>query len=105
MCSSDLAAPRSDAPVEIFAAERGAAHENARSYLFLDAYSGAVLRWTPYAESPAGVKFYLTAMSYHFGQFGGWAGRLILLAGTLAVPILAVTGLAMFLQRRRARSA
>ncbi len=90
-----------DAPVEIFAMDRSAFHENARSYLFLDAYSGAVLRVTPYAKSTRGVKFYLAAMSFHFGQFGGWAGRLILFAGTLAVPVLAVTGLAMFIQRRR----
>jgi uncharacterized iron-regulated membrane protein len=94
-----------DAPVEIFATDRAAFHENARSYLFLDAYSGAVLRATPYAESTPGVKFYLAAVSLHFGQFGGWAGRLILLAGTLAVPLLAFTGVAMFIQRRRQRSA
>jgi uncharacterized iron-regulated membrane protein len=94
-----------DAPVEIFAADAAAVHENARSYLFLDAYSGAVLRVTPYAASATGMKFYLAAVSFHFGQFGGWVGRLILLAGTLAVPVLAVTGVAMFIQRRRPRSA
>ncbi len=94
-----------DAPVEIFAADRAAFHDNARGYLFLDAYSGAVLRTTPYAENSRGVKLMLAAMSYHYGQFGGWAGRLILFAGALAVPILAVTGVAMFLQRRRPRSA
>ena len=90
-----------DAPVEIFSTDRAAFHENARSYLFLDAYSGAVLRETPYGASTAGVKFYLTAMSLHFGQYGGWAGRIVLLAGTLGVPILAVTGVAMFIRRRR----
>ncbi|MDB6113504.1 MAG: Sulfite reductase flavoprotein alpha-component/vanillate O-demethylase ferredoxin subunit [Lacunisphaera sp.] len=90
-----------EAPVEIFSTDRAAFHENARSYLFLDAYSAMVLREVPYEASTPGVKFYLAAMSLHFGQFGGWAGRIILLAGTLAVPILAVTGVAMFLRRRR----
>ena len=90
-----------DGPVEIFAMDRTAVHENARSYLFLDAYSGAVLRTTPYGESTRGVKFYLAVVSLHFGQFGGWAGRVILLAGTLAVPFLTATGVLMFLQRRR----
>ena len=94
-----------DAPVEIFSTERPGFHENPRSYLFLDAYSGAVLRAVPYGASTPGVKFYLAAMSLHFGQFGGWAGRIILLAGTLAVPILAVTGIAMFIRRSRRRSA
>jgi uncharacterized iron-regulated membrane protein len=46
----------------------------------------------------------LAAMSYHYGQFGGWAGRLILFAGALTVPMLAATGLAMFLQRRHTLS-
>ena len=95
---------KADAPVEIYTTDSTAFHENARSYLFLDANSGAVLRATPYAESTPGMKFYLAAISFHFGQFGGWAGRVILLAGTLAVPFLSVTGVAMFLQRRRPRS-
>ena len=94
-----------EAPVEIFSADRAAFHENARSYLFLEAYSGAVLRAVPYVASTPGVKFYLVAMSLHFGQYGGWVGRIILLAGTLAVPILAVTGVAMFIRRRRRRPA
>lgn len=93
-----------EAPVEIFTTRRDSFDENARSYLFLDANSGAVLRTTPYAESTRGVKFYLAMVSFHFGQFGGFAGRFILLAGTLAVPLLAFTGLAMFLQRRRPRA-
>lgn len=93
-----------EAPVEIFTTQADALHDNARNYLFLDANSGAVLRTTPYAESTRGVKFYLAMISFHFGQFGGFIGRFILLAGTLAVPLLAFTGLAMFLQRRRPRA-
>ena len=93
-----------EAPVEIFTTKRGFLHDNARSYLFLDATTGAVLRTTPYAASTPGVKFYLAAMSVHFGQFGGIFGRVILMAGTLAVPVLAVTGFAMYLQRRRVRA-
>lgn len=93
-----------EAPVEIFTTKRESFHDNARNYIFLDAYSGAVLRTTPYDESTRGVKFYLAAMSFHFGQFGGFLGRFILLAGTLAVPVLAITGVAMFLQRRPSRT-
>ena len=93
-----------EAPVEIFTTQRDSFHDNARNYLVLDAYSGAVLRITPYGESTRGVKFYLAMISFHFGQFGGFVGRLVLLAGTLAVPLLAFTGLAMFLQRRRPRA-
>ena len=95
-------APRKpDAAVEVFATGRGAPHANARSYLYLDAYSGAVLRFIPYQEGSRGYRFYFTAVSLHFGQIGGLAGRLVLLGGVLVVPVLAMTGLAMFLVRRR----
>ena len=94
-----------DSPVEIYAVSEDAPHGNARSYFFFDAYSGALLRSIPYAEGGAGYKFYFTAVSLHFGQVAGLIGRLVVLAGTMAVPILAVTGLGMFLQRRSRRRA
>lgn len=90
-----------EAAVEIFAISPGAMHDNARSYLFLDSHTGAILRHTPYAESTAGVKFYLLCRSLHYGQFGGYVGRFLLLGGTLAVPLLVFTGCAMFFRRRQ----
>lgn len=94
-----------DAVLEIYAVAADAPHDNARSFFFFDAYSGAPLRTIPYAEGGAGFKFYFTAVSLHFGQVAGLVGRLVVLAGTIAVPILAATGLGMFLQRRSRRQA
>ncbi|CAN5424332.1 hypothetical protein BH11PSE11_BH11PSE11_01800 [soil metagenome] len=85
---------------EFFFIERGAAHPNARTYLYLDAYSGGTLRHVPYASSSVGNKIYFWGLSWHNGLIGGLAGQLFLLAGTLSIPVLAYTGIASYLRRR-----
>ena len=89
------------APYDMYIIERDAPHPNARTMLYLDAYSGAVLRHTPYAQSSLGHKLYFWTVSFHTGQWGGWPVKLILLAGAFSVPVLAYTGIATWLRRRR----
>jgi len=86
-------------PIEIFAIERGAPHANARTMLFLDAYSGRVLRFTPYAQSSLGHRAYFWTLSWHTGMVGGFAGPLVLISGALALIFLAWSGLGSFLRR------
>jgi ferredoxin-NADP reductase len=88
-------------PLEGFLLARDAPHPNARALFALDAYTGQVLSHTPYAASSAGHKLYFWMLSFHTGQVGGAAGQALLLAGVLAVPLLAYTGIASFLRRRR----
>ena len=90
-----------DAPLEGFVIERGAPHPNARTMLSLDAYSGKVLRLVPYTTSSAGHKLYFWTLSFHTGEVGGVPVQAALLAGVLAVPVMAYTGFASFLRRRR----
>jgi ferredoxin-NADP reductase len=89
------------APLEGFLLTRDAPHPNARTLFALDAYTGQVLSHKPYAESSAGHKLYFWMLSFHTGQVGGAAGQTLLLAGVLVVPLLAYTGMAGFLRRRR----
>ncbi|HYS09040.1 MAG TPA: PepSY-associated TM helix domain-containing protein [Myxococcales bacterium] len=86
-------------PVEIFAIERGAPHANARTLLFLDAYSGRVLRFTPYAQSSLGHRAYFWTLSWHTGMVGGVVGPSILISGALALLFLAWSGVSSFLRR------
>jgi len=86
-------------PVEIFAIERGAPHANARTMLFLDAYSGEVLRFTPYAQSSLGHEAYCWTLSGHTGMVGGIGGPLILISGALALIFIAWTGVSGFVRR------
>ncbi|CAN5424219.1 hypothetical protein BH11PSE11_BH11PSE11_01790 [soil metagenome] len=90
-------------PVDMYLIAQDAPHENARTYLNLDAYTGATLSYTPYSENSLGHKLYFLTLSWHSGHLGGVAGQLILLFGALSVPALAYTGIASYL-RRRARS-
>ena len=89
-----------DEAVEIYLIEKDAPHANARTYLFLDAYSNAVVSFTPYAESSLGHRLYFWTLSWHTGQ-AGLLGQVVLLFGALAVPVLAYTGIASYLARRR----
>ncbi|WP_436307211.1 PepSY domain-containing protein [Variovorax sp. LjRoot290] len=94
-----------NAPLEAYMVARGAPHENARSLLFIDAYSGKVLRYTPYEKASAGFKLYFWMISFHTGSVGGWPMKLILLFGTLMVPVLAYTGIRSYLRRRKSPAA
>ncbi|AXF26138.1 flavodoxin reductase [Burkholderia pyrrocinia] len=88
-------------PVEMYLIDRDAPHPNARTMLFIDAYTGKVLRFVPYARSSVGHKLYFWALSWHTGAIGGMFGQLLLLFGALAVPVLAYTGIRNALRRMR----
>jgi uncharacterized iron-regulated membrane protein len=89
------------APVDMYLIEHDAPHPNARTYLNFDAYTGAVLSYTPYRANSAGHKLYFFLLSLHTGHVGGLAGQLLLLLGALCVPVLAWTGIGSYLRRRR----
>lgn len=88
-------------PYDMYIIAPDAPHPNARTYLNLDAYTGKVLSYTPYAENTLGHKLYFWTLSLHSGEVGGLAGQLILLCGALSVPVLAYTGFSSYLRRRK----
>jgi vanillate O-demethylase ferredoxin subunit len=87
------------APLEIFVIEANAPHANARTYLYLDGYSGKVLRFAPYSRSGFGSRLYYWMLSLHTGEVGGVFGQLLLFLGALGVPVLAYTGVKSYLGR------
>ena len=94
---------KSNDPVDIYMIGRDAPHPNARSLLALDAYTGAPLNFTPYAQSSAGHKLYFWTLSWHTGLVGGWIGQLVLFGGALSIPYLAWTGIGNYLRRKLRR--
>ncbi len=97
--------PKAKSPIEIFTIDADAPHANARTYLYLDAYSGRVLRYTPYGRMGLGGKIYFWTLSIHTGEVGGILGQFLLFLGALSVPVLAYTGVGSYLRRRFARPA
>lgn len=90
-------------PIEIYLIDAQAPHANARTYLYLDAYSGRVLSFTPYARMGLGEKIYYWTLSIHTGEVGGVVGQTLLFFGALGVPVLAYTGIGSWLRRTTSR--
>jgi vanillate O-demethylase ferredoxin subunit len=95
--------PRDSVAMEVL--ERGAPHSEAKSYLYLDACSGAVLRRAPYATAtPFGRKVYVYLLALHSGLVGGLPYQLLLLVACLAMPVQAYSGLSPYLRRKLRKS-
>ncbi len=92
---------KADAPMEGFLINQNAPHVHARSMIYVDAYSGNVLKYIPYSENSLGHKIYFWTLSIHTGQAGGILGKLILLFGACSVPFMAYSGWKMYLSRRK----
>lgn len=97
---------KKDDAVRFEVREAGAPHEDAKSYLYLDAYSGAVLRLQHYAtDVPLGRKLYLYCIALHSGLVGGLAYQLVLLLACVGIAVMAYSGASPYLRRKLRRPA
>lgn len=71
----------------------------ARSSLTLDAATGAVSKWEPYAEAGPGRQARSWMRFLHTGESFGLAGQLVAALASLGGSVLAVTGIALTLRR------
>lgn len=88
-------------PIGVTVLEKGAPHPEAKSYLYLDAYTGAVLRRSPYGTAmPRGRKIYLYLLALHSGLVGGLGYQLLLFVAALGLPVMFYSGLSPYLRRK-----
>jgi len=87
-------------PLEIYMIAADAPHANARSYLWLDAWSGKVLSYAPYSRMGVGSRIYFWMLSIHTGAIGGIPGQLFLFLGAIGALILGYTGITAYVRRR-----
>lgn len=88
-------------PIVVTVREAGAPHSEAKSYLYLDPYTGGVLRRSPYGSStPRGRKIYLYLLALHSGLVGGLPYQLLLFVATLGLPVMLYSGLSPYLRRK-----
>jgi ferredoxin-NADP reductase len=93
-------------PIAIELLERGAPYSEAKSYLYLDAYSGGVLRRAPYAtRTPLGRKVYLVLLALHSGLIGGLPYQLLLLIACLSLPVQVYSGFSPYVRRKLRKTA
>lgn len=97
---------KADESMEIEVRDAGLPHDNAKSYLYLDAYDGRTLRKHHYdTDTGLGRKIYLYFIALHVGLIGGLPYQLALMAAALAVPVQAYSGVMPYLRRKFKRVA
>lgn len=104
--SANLRLPeRPNQPLQINYLDRDAPHDRARSRLQIDSTSGEVRRHERYVEQSTGGKFMSSIYPLHVGSFFGLPGRLIMMLASLGLPLFAITGWMLYLDRRRKKRA
>ncbi|MBU1330541.1 MAG: sulfite reductase flavoprotein subunit alpha [Gammaproteobacteria bacterium] len=97
--------PLGGQPATVFYLLEGAAHPRAFDQLSLDPASGVVRRVERYSEKPLGAQLLASVYALHVGEFFGLPGRILMLLASLAMPLFAVTGWLLYLDRRRKKRA
>ncbi|MBS0480473.1 MAG: PepSY domain-containing protein [Proteobacteria bacterium] len=102
--SATLKAPAKSQPaIEIYFNRARDAHREIRNYVYADAATGTIARYTPYDQLPAGQRAYQWILGLHQGAVGGLAGQLLSLAATLAIVYLGYSGVKSYVQKRIGR--
>ena len=96
--------PLKGSPIEVAMVEQGAPHEEARSVVYVDPRTGAIVDFHPWATLNAGTKLYYWLLALHTGRFGGIFVQCLMLAGMIAVAVLGYTGIDSFRRREFRRS-
>jgi sulfite reductase (NADPH) flavoprotein alpha-component len=91
-------------PVELRYQTPHSAHERAWDALRIDPSNGKVLARQPYAELPRGRRFIGALFPLHSGGFFGEPGRILMAIASLLMPFFTVTGIWLWIARRRAEA-
>lgn len=87
-------------PVQVMYQDPDPPHERANNTLALDPRSGEVRSHRRYAALPPGQKFMSSIFVLHSGGFFGVGGLILFMLSSLLMPLFAVTGWMLYLDRR-----
>lgn len=93
--------PAADQPLVINYLDADPAHERASNRIALDPASGTVRSHERYADKNTGGRLAASMFVLHKGSFFGLGGTLLMMLASLAMPLFAITGWLLYLQRRR----
>ncbi|MFC0242106.1 PepSY-associated TM helix domain-containing protein [Rhodopseudomonas telluris] len=77
------------------------AADGRRDEFKIDAATGAIVSRELYADKTTGERMLSRMFDIHRGGILGWPGRLLFMLASLSMPLFAVTGLLLYLSRRR----
>ncbi|SFP87311.1 PepSY domain-containing protein [Pseudomonas borbori] len=92
-------------PATVFYMRDDAAHERAFNQLALDPLSGAPGWHKRYDQQAFGDRLLASVYALHVGSYFGLAGRILMFLASLSVPLFAITGWLLYLDRRRNKRA
>ncbi|GAB3628753.1 Sulfite reductase [NADPH] flavoprotein alpha-component [Pandoraea terrae] len=92
---------RPGAPLQITYLDAGASHDRAFDRMNVDAQSGAIVSRELYAQKSDGGKFMMNVSALHRGSFFGQPGIIIMGLSSLTMPLFAITGWMLYLDRRK----
>nr|WP_245729787.1 sulfite reductase flavoprotein subunit alpha [Pseudomonas benzenivorans] len=97
--------PVAGQPATLFYLRDDAPHERAFNELALDPLSGELKRHQVYADQSFGDQLLTSIYALHVGSYFGLPGRLLMTLASLAMPLFAITGWLLYLDRRRKQRA
>ncbi|MFK4402822.1 putative iron-regulated membrane protein [Bradyrhizobium elkanii] len=77
--------------------------ESVRDEFRIDALTGRVISSDRYADKTFGERVLASVLDIHRGAILGWPGKLAFMLAAAIMPLFAVTGLLLYLSRRRHR--
>lgn len=91
---------RPGAGIELRYLDADPAHERASNTLTLDAKTLAVTKHERYADLAGGAKLMRSVFVLHKGSYFGTAGTVLVMLASLGMPLFAITGWMLYLDRR-----
>ncbi|MET0677799.1 MAG: PepSY-associated TM helix domain-containing protein [Bradyrhizobium sp.] len=75
--------------------------EGPRDEFRINAATGEIVSSDLYAEKTIGERMLMRILEIHRGSLFGWPGKLVFMLAAISMPLFAVTGLLLYLSRRR----
>ena len=103
--SATLQWPRGDGPVQVRYLDRDPRHERANNTLELDPANWSEIKHERYADKSWKQRLVGGIFAVHRGSYFGLAGVIIFMLASLLMPLFAITGWMLYLQRRKTKRA
>ncbi|WP_407181064.1 PepSY-associated TM helix domain-containing protein [Bradyrhizobium sp. STM 3562] len=82
---------------------QGISHEGARDEFRVDAVTGQIVSSEIYADKTIGERILSSVLDIHRGSILGWSGKLLFMLAASLMPLFTVTGILLYLSRRKIR--
>ncbi|RYX97293.1 MAG: PepSY domain-containing protein [Bradyrhizobiaceae bacterium] len=99
-----LQVPNGPGPVRLRALAKDAPHDAARDDFRIESTTGHVVSVERYADKSVGDSILQRVLQIHTGAVFGMAGRILFMLAAALMPLFTVTGLILYVSRRRLRA-